>query len=475
MARRLAMAAAALPLLLGLAGVAAAQEPEGPERVALTIYNQNIALVEDVRTLNLPAGRTRQPFPGVSAAIKPETVSIAGRGLEVVEQNFDYDLLTPDALMQSAVGEEIGLIRINPATGQEEKVRATVLAANQGVVLRIGDRIEVLRDDGVPTRVIFDEVPQNLRPRPTLTVTLDAADAGSRETTLSYLTTGLQWKADYVARFDEAAGRLDLNGWVTVTNNSGSSFEQANTRVVAGDVALIEQQYNPYQSYRPAPPPPPGNRGNGVEDGGPGGLADIYVYPLPEPVTVANNQTKQVGLLDVSGVAASKRYRAEFSGFQTLEQPQAAEVAVTFSNSRAAGLGRALPAGVMRVYVRDANGEPRFIGEDALDHTPGGSEIAVSTGDAFDVTVQPRVVSEERRDPDPWPWWRTRYTVEYTVRNARAQATTVEVRQKTWGRNLEIVETTNGGEVLDSRTVAWSVPVAAHGETVVRAVIDVGG
>ena len=175
--RRTAMflGAALAPLLV--AGAALAQEPEGPERVALTIYNQNIALVEDVRTLNLPAGRTRQTFPGVSAA--------------------------------------------------------TVLAANQGVVLRIGDRVVVLRDDGVPTRVIFDEVPENLRPRPTLSVTLDAERAGPRETTLSYLTTGLQWKADYVARFDERAGRLDLTGWITVTNNSGSSFEQADTRVMA--------------------------------------------------------------------------------------------------------------------------------------------------------------------------------------------------------------------------------------------------
>lgn len=465
----LAIGAALLPL------AAAAQEPAGPDRVALTIYNQNIALVEDVRTLTLPAGRTRQQFPGVSASIRPETVGISGRGLEVVEQNFDYDLLTPDKLMQSAVGEEIGLVRINPGTGAEETVRATVLAANQGVVLRIGDHVEVLRDDGVPTRVIFDEVPANLRPRPTLTVTLDAEGAGSRETTLSYLTTGLQWKADYVARFDEAAGRLDLNGWITVTNNSGSSFNQAETRVVAGDIALIEPVYNPYQQYRPQPPRPRGDRGDGTEQGGPGGLADVYVYPLPEPVTVANNQTKQVGLLDVAGVSAAKRYRAEFPTFETLEQPQAADVAVTFSNSQAAGLGRALPAGVMRVYVRDSNGEPRFIGEDALDHTPGGSEIAVTTGQAFEVTVQPRVVSEESRPPQPWPWWRTRYTVEYTVRNARAQPATVELRQKTWGRNLEIVETTNGGVVLDSRTLGWSVPVPANGETVVRAVIDVGG
>ncbi len=207
-------------LALLLAAPANAQQveegPGGPDRVSLTVYNQNIALVEDVRNLNVPAGRSRQEFPGVSASIRPETVGLSGRGLSVVEQNFDYDLLTPGKLMESAVGNEIGIVRTNPGSGAQTTERARVLAANQGVVLQIGDRIEVLRDDGVPTRVIFDQVPQNLRPRPTLSVTLDAQGAGRRETTLSYLTSGLTWKADYVARFDEKAGKLDLTGWVTL-------------------------------------------------------------------------------------------------------------------------------------------------------------------------------------------------------------------------------------------------------------------
>ncbi|KAK0341320.1 hypothetical protein LTR94_026856, partial [Friedmanniomyces endolithicus] len=209
--------------------------PGGPDRVSLTVYNQDIALVEEVRSLDLPAGRSRQEFAGVSASIRPETVSLSGRGLGVVEQNFDYDLLTPSKLMQSAVGSEIGLVRINPGSGAETTQRARVLAANQGVVLQIGDTVEVLRDDGVPTRVIFDGVPSNLRPRPTLSVTLEADRAGRRDATLRYLTTGLKWKADYVARFDERAGRLDLTGWITLTNTSGATFTDAQTRVVAGD------------------------------------------------------------------------------------------------------------------------------------------------------------------------------------------------------------------------------------------------
>ncbi len=463
-------------LALLLAAPANAQQveegPGGPDRVSLTVYNQNIALVEDVRNLNVPAGRSRQEFPGVSASIRPETVGLSGRGLSVVEQNFDYDLLTPGKLMESAVGNEIGIVRTNPGSGAQTTERARVLAANQGVVLQIGDRIEVLRDDGVPTRVIFDRVPQNLRPRPTLSVTLDAEGAGRRETTLSYLTSGLTWKADYVARFDEKAGKLDLTGWVTLTNNSGATFSNAQTRVVAGDVNLIGNQgggYNPRQPVRGG-----SVRGNGTQTGGEGALADVYVYPLPEAVTVANNQTKQVGLIDAAGVPATKRYLRVINGFSTAEQPIAAEVGVIFANGSGAA-ARALPAGVIRVYVKDEAGEPRFIGESQVDHSPAGSEIVVTTGDAFDVTVQPRLVSSERVSKRLVDYFRTRYAMEYTVRNARPEPVTVEVRQRGLGRDPELTDQSIEGEMRDARTVVWRVPVPANGETKLTATITTGG
>lgn len=465
-----AMLLAASPSLSQAAAQQVEEGPGGPDRVSLTVYNQNIALVEDVRNLNVPAGRSRQEFPGVSASIRPETVGLSGRGLSVVEQNFDYDLLTPGKLMESAVGNEIGIVRTNPGSGAQETERARVLAANQGVVLQIGNRIEVLRDDGVPTRVIFDRVPQNLRPRPTLSVTLDAEGAGRRETTLSYLTSGLTWKADYVARFDEKAGKLDLTGWVTLINNSGATFSNAQTRVVAGDVNLVNQGgYNPRYGQPPRP-----TRGNGTQTGGQGALADVYVYPLPEAVTVANNQTKQVGLIDAAGVPAAKRYLNVFNGFSTAEEPIAAEVGVIFANGSGAA-ARALPAGVIRVYVKDEAGEPRFIGESQVDHSPAGSEIVVTTGDAFDVTVQPRLVSSERVSKRLVDYFRTRYAMEYTVRNARPEAVTVEVRQRGLGRDTELSEQSITGEMRDARTVVWRVPVPANGETKLTATITTGG
>lgn len=467
------MAGAAMAVLAGASAVAAQQAQDGaggPDAVSLTVYNQNVALVEDTRSLDIPAGRSRREFPGVSASIRPETVGLSGRGLSVVEQNFDYDLLTPDRLMQAAVGGEIGIVRTNPGTGAQQTDRARVLAANEGVVLEVGGKIEVLRDDGVPTRVVFDEVPSNLRPRPTLSVTLDAEGAGRRDVTLNYLTTGLAWKADYVARYDETAGTLDLTGWVTINNQSGVTFTNARTRVVAGDVSVLNAPYSPNGGY--APPAPP--RGGGTQAGSARGLADVYIYPLPEPVTVTNNQTKQVGLLTITDAPASKRYMYQSDRPETLGEPRAAEVAIVFSNGAGPeGPAQQLPAGIVRVYMDDARGEPRFIGENRVGHTPAGSDIVIKTGEAFDVSVQPRIVSEETIQRRRGLTAQTRYTMEYTVRNARPEPVTVLVRQGGLGPVSELSAQSIDGNV-QGRVAVWSVTVPANGETVLTATVLTG-
>jgi hypothetical protein len=221
-------------LLLATVASPAISQSAGEGDVSVTIYNDNLALVQDVRQLNIPAGRSVQDFPGVSGQIRAETVGFSAANTGIIEQNFDYDLLSPSKLMEKAVGETVTIVRVNPATGAETRERAKVLAANGGVVLQIGSRIEVLRDDGLPTRVIFDKVPNNLRARPTLSVTLNSSRAGTRPAQLSYLTSGMGWKADYVALFDEKAGKMDVQGWVTLTNNTGTTFDNAKTLLVAG-------------------------------------------------------------------------------------------------------------------------------------------------------------------------------------------------------------------------------------------------
>lgn len=433
--------------------------------VAITIYNQDRALVQDRRELTLPAGRSRQEFPDVSAQIRPETVTLTGNGIDIVEQNFDFDLLTPAALMQKAVGETVTLVRINPANGAETRERARILAANGGVVMQIGDRIEVLRDDGLPTRVIFDHVPDQLRARPTLSVTLDAAHAGRQPATLNYLTSGLGWSADYVALFDEPSGRMDVQGWITLTNQSGTSFTNARTLLVAGDVNPAQ----PPNRYYPSPPPPPGGMVRaGTQTAARERLGGFYLYPLPERTTIADKQTKQVSFLNVSGAPAARAYEYRNGWLGTADEPQSASSVIRFSTGRDGGLGDALPAGTVRVYQRDARGNPQFVGEHAIGHTAMGSSLSLATGDAFDVKVRPIVAERERVNTSPR--WRTRMI--YEVSNASPAPVVVEVvQQGLWG-DTRITDETLKSERLNADEAMWRVPVPANGRASVSATFD---
>jgi len=294
-----------LALFFGLGALLAAPPgaADAASDLSLTVYNSDLALVQDVRRLDAPAGRTRLEFRDVSASIRPETVTLSGDGLAIVEQNFDYDLLTPAKMMEKAVGKQIKIVRTMPGTGRETTESATVLSVNDGVILKIGNRIEVLRDDGIPTRVIFDSIPANLRASPTLSVTVDASSTGPRDVTLSYLTTGLSWKADYVALFDEEKGALRLQGWITLTNNSGTTFDNARTQLVAGDINLTGTQAQNWQRQQAQ-----STFNGGTNSAGQGSVADYLLYSLPERVTIAENQTKQVGFIELHDVKSSKSY-----------------------------------------------------------------------------------------------------------------------------------------------------------------------
>ena len=438
--------------------------------VAVTIYNNDRALVEDKRVLNLPAGRSRQEFRDVSAQIQPETVTLNGRGVGIVEQNFDFDLLTPAALMQNAVGQEVTLVRVNPATGQEVRERARVLAANGGVVLQIGDRIEVLRDDGLPARVIFDQVPASLRARPTLSVTVQADGGGPRPVALTYLTPGLGWSADYVALFDEANSRMDVQGWVTLTNNSGTPYVNASTLLVAGAVG----NSNPYQQryygggYPPPPPPPPPTIDRaGIQTAGRERLGDFYLYPLPERTTIADKQTKQVSFLDVQGAPATRGYEFNNGWLTTSQEPVSASTVLRFSSSRDGGLGDALPAGTVRVYQKDARGNPQFVGEHAIGHTPMGSQIGLATGQAFDVKVRPVVEERTRLNSSRW---KTR--MRYTLTNATPKPITVDLFQSGLVGDTRVTDESLKSARPNADQARWSVPVPANGEATVTATFD---
>ncbi len=430
------------------AGAAAQSAPDGETTaqgdVALTIYNNNLALVQDVRQIAIAQGKSRVEFPDVSARIQPQTLSFAAANTAIIEQNFDFDLLTPSKLMEKAVGQTVTLLRTNPATGAETRERATVLSVAGGTVLQIGDRIEVLRDDGLPVRVIFDRVPPNLRARPTLSVNLDSSRAGTRLVSLRYLTNGLGWSADYVALYNEVGGTIDMQGWVTLTNTTGTTFHMADTVLVAG--SPNDGSNGGGRSF--------GDRGMtraGTEAASRERLGDFYLYPIQARTTVANAQTKQVSFLDVQGVPARKIYSADVFWQQNDENARNVESRIAFSTSRAQGLGDALPAGTVRFYQRDSQGTPQFIGEKGIAHTPMGSDLSLVTGEAFDVTVKSEVEKRETITAAEWeksaryrvvkdgvvvrdvtierPKTYYRTTMRYTLTNAKPEAVAVQLTQ----------------------------------------------
>jgi len=490
-----ALTASALAASLALTTTASSQSSDGvpdPDEtaqgdVALTIYNSNLVMVQDVRQLDIQRGTSRIDLPDVSAQIRPQTLSFNAPGTTIIEQNFDYDLLTPTKLMEKAIGQTVTLIRTNPATGAETRERAKVLSTAGGVVIQIGNRIEVLRDDGLPVRVVFDRVPPNLRARPTLSVRLDSARSGRRPVSLRYLSGGMSWNADYVALYNERDGTIDMQGWVTLTNNTGTTFHRADTVLVAG---------NPAQGGRGARSF--GSRGMtraGTETADRERLGDFYLYPISGRTTVANAQTKQVSFLDVQAVPARKVYEYYVNWQQTDESPRNVSSAIAFSSSRDQGLGDALPAGTVRFYQRDAQGTPQFIGENGIGHTPMGSELSLRTGDAFDITVQAEVESRETITSAEWrqsyryrvveegevtrevtverPDRYYRTTMRYTLTNAKDEPVNVDLTQTGlnrywWADDFRITSEDIEGTQLNADRRRWVVPVPANGRRVIR-------
>ena len=488
------LAATLVPALIaGLAAPALAQDASDPTGasaqgdLSVTIYNNGQSLVQDVRQLAFRQGRSTVTFPDVSAMIRPETLSFNAAGTSIIEQNFDFDLLTPQKLMEKAVGQTVTLIRTNPATGAETTQRAEVLSTFGGVVIRVGDHIEVLRDDGLPVRVIFDQVPPGLRARPTLSVTLDSTQGGSRPASIRYLTPGLGWSADYVALFDEQRGTVDMQGWVTLTNTTGTTFNQANTVLVAGNVnGGGYDQYRPQRTDLVRP---------GTETADRERLGDFYLYPISGRTTIANNQTKQVSFLDAQGVTSARVYSREVGWLTSDSRPMNVSSAISFSSSRDGGLGDALPAGTVRFYQRDAQDTPQFIGENQIGHTPMGSQISLRTGDAFDVFVQAEVESranitsaeyersvryrvlvdgevKQTVEVDrPVEYFRT--VMRYTFTNAKPEAVTVDLTQGGldygwWGRDFRVTSEDVPGEQLNAGSRLYRVEVPANGTRVVR-------
>lgn len=459
----------ALAILLGVAATAwAGEERLSTENeqtgLAVTIYNGDLALVKDARRVRLGNGENQLAWRNVSARMQPETAllrSLDGKPLTLLEQNFDFDLLTPNKLLEKAVGQDIRVIRTHPTTGFESFESATVLSANDGVVLKFRDRIET----GLPGRLAFDSVPANLRDRPTLSMLLDAGKGGDQGMELSYLTGGLSWKADYVAELSGKEDSLDLNGWVTLTNVSGTAYRNARLQLVAGEVNRARPEFSPVKMMREIMPMAAAPAAMMQEES----LLDYHLYTLERPTSILDNQTKQVALLSAQKVPARKEYQLQgaeyyyYGQYGELGKKMKPAVYLQFDN-KGGQMGIPLPKGVVRVYKKDSAGRAQFIGEDRVDHTAKNETVRLKLGEAFDITADKKQTEFQKLTAfTRGNMYETAYQIE--IRNAKNEKVEVKVIEPMPGE-WQVVSESLKHEKASAHSAVWTVPVPAEGKTV---------
>lgn len=436
--------------------------------VAVTIYNEDLALVKDSRKVALGNGLSALSFRDVSAQIKPETALLRSllpnTSLQVLEQNFDFDLLTPQKLLEKYVGHQVSVIHTNPTTGAETEETATVLSAQDGVVLKIGNRIE----SGIPGRIAYPSVPGILIDRPTLTTQVQYKGTEQSNLELSYLTGGLQWKADYVAELSSKEDAIDLSGWVTLTNTSGTAYPNAKVQLVAGDVNRVREAIRPKtmmmrSEAMVADAPMPTEQG----------LLEYHLYTLPRATTIAENQTKQVALLSAQHIPARKElvltgadyyYQGQY---RDMDKKQKVQVYVEFDNKESSKLGIPLPKGTMRVYKKDSDGTAQFVGEDQIDHTAKNDSLRLKLGNAFDVTAD-RVQTDFKnlsKTNNQVPLYESAYAI--TLHNAKKDAVTVTVQEPING-DWKILNESQPHQKTNAHQATWKINIPAESDVTLK-------
>ncbi|MGQ2965933.1 DUF4139 domain-containing protein [Methylophilus sp.] len=435
--------------------------------VAVTIYNEDLALVKDSRKLKLNSGLSALSFRDVSAQIKPETALLRSllpnTSLQVLEQNFDFDLLSPQTLLEKFVGQQVSVIKTNPTTGAETEESATVLSAQNGIVLKIGNRIET----GFPGRIAYPNVPGQLRDRPTLTTQVQYKGVEQSSLELSYLTGGLNWKADYVAELSSKEDSIDLSGWVTLNNTSGTSYPNARVQLVAGDVNRVREAIRPKTMMMRseamlADAPMPSEQG----------LLEYHLYTLPRATTIAENQTKQVALLTAQHIPARKElvltgadyyYQGQY---RDAEKKQKVQVYVEFENKESSKLGIPLPKGTMRVYKKDNDGTAQFVGEDQIDHTAKNDSVRLKLGNAFDVTAD-RVQTDFKNltKEKQTALYESAYAI--TLHNAKKEAVTVTVKEPING-DWKILNASQAHEKTSAHEATWKINIPAESDVTLK-------
>ena len=424
--------------------------------VAVTVYNNNRALVRDRRAIKMLPGESDLRFMDVAAKIMPETVSLRSindpGALKILEQNYEFDLVSPEKLMEKYAGREVTLVNKDTTNDFTEQT-ATLLSINNGPVYKVEDKIYL----GHPGIVVLPKMPEELIAKPTL-VWLLANEGTDHEVEAAYLTEGMNWRADYVLTLNREETALDIEGWVTLTNQSGVAYNNAQLKLVAGDVNMVQPQVADMERslvYFTEPAP----ASLMVEER----FAEYHLYTLQRRTTIRENQTKQVSLLSGANVTVEKHYELQgntgvYCNPIETQRNQNADVFVTFQNREENRLGMPLPAGVMRIYQADQSGMLQFSGEDRIRHTPKNEEVRLKLGKAFDV-VGDRIQEDYRAlGPNSHE---SAFTI--TVRNRKDTAVKVDVVEPMLG-DWTILEESTPHVKKDSRTAVFTLEVPADVE-----------
>lgn len=442
---------------------------EDQTAVAVTIYNEDLALIKDQRLVTLEQGVSRLAYRGVSANMRPETAMLRSlnnqSGFHVLEQNFDYDLLTPDKLLDHYVGKQVKIVRTNPATGKETVEKATVLSTQQGVVVRISDRLE----SNPRGQFVFDHVPSTLRDEPTLVTLIQNKKSGQHKLELSYLSGGLSWQADYVAELNADDQQLDLLGWVTLKNHSGAHYKQARLQLVAGDVNRVKQDMQ-LRALQKARTVAVIESADAMSEES---LFEYHLYTLNRPTDIAHNQTKQVSLLEAQSVPVDKEFVLQGqdyyyrSSYGNIGEKLKVGVYVQFENKEEYSLGLPMPKGIVRVYKRDSGGHAQFIGEDRIDHTPKNETVRLKLGDAFDITAnRNQTLFAKRSASEPFNHvFEAAYEIE--LKNAKDDAVEIIVREPIPG-DWKILKESHQHQKVASGTSQWTVEIDAESSAVLK-------
>lgn len=429
------------------------------EAIALTVYNSDLALVKEQRQISLPRGPSQLNWREVSSQIRPETAllqAITGDPVKLLEQNFDYDLLTPQKLLDKYVGQEVTVLRQSSQGGVEQREKAVVLSTQEGTVLRFADRIET----GAPGRIVFDKVPPSLRERPTLSMLLEAP-GGPQRLELSYLTGGLAWQADYVAQLSADAQQLDLSGWITLDNRSGVAYQDARLQLVAGTVHRAPAAQAAPRLARIAMAALAG--GDATQEA----LLDYHLYSIHRPTSIANNQSKQIALLSASQVPVRREYLLASARADVRDHADAGvqkykpSVMLEFDN-RSPALGQPLPAGVMRVYARDSQGAAQFVGEDRIGHTARNEPVRLRLGEAFDISAERRQTDFRRLGGNS-----SESSYRIALHNAKSERVRVTVQEPFFG-DWDILHASQPASKDSAQSASWQVEVPAEGTAVLE-------